>query len=104
MPYERDRLRQVYESPNTDPVRVEFDINQPRVYERYYSSNSKIDDSNRMRQDDLQLERKLHTNDWIIRVNTSILGMNDFDTCYLGKACKWWYDRNPGEFYYHLAE
>ena len=57
-----------------------------------------------MRQDDFQLERKLHTNDWIIRVNTSILGMNDFDTCYLGKACKWWDDSNPAEFYCNLAE
>ena len=30
-----------------------------------------------MDQDDFQLERKLQTNDWSIRVNTSILGMND---------------------------
>ena len=30
--------------------------------------------------------------------------MNDVDTYYLGKACKWWDDRNPTEFYYNLAE
>ena len=59
MPYERDRLRQVYDITNADPVRVEFETNQPRVDERYYSINSKIDDSNRTRQDDFQLDRKL---------------------------------------------
>ena len=79
VPYARDRLIQVDDSPNTDPVRVEFEINQPRVDERYYSRNPKIDESKLTRQDDFQLERKLQTNDWSIRVNTSILGMNDFD-------------------------
>ena len=37
MPYARDTLRNLYDSPNADPVHVEFDINQPRVAERYYS-------------------------------------------------------------------
>ena len=104
MPYARDRLRQVYDSPNADPFSVEFDINQPRVSERYYSINTKIYESNRTRQDDFQLDRKLHSKDWSIRVNTSILGMNDVDTYYLGKDCKWWYGRNPEDFYYNLAE
>ena len=104
MPYARDRLIQVDDSTNADPVRVEFEINQPRVDERYYSINPKIDESNRTRQDDFQLDRKLQTNDWSIRVNTSILGMNDVDTYYLGKACKWWDDRKPAEIYYNIAE
>ena len=43
------------DSPNANPVCVEFDINQPRVAEIYYSRNLKIDDSNRTSQDDLQL-------------------------------------------------
>ena len=30
--------------------------------------------------------------------------MNDVDTYYLGKACKWWDDRNPAEFYYILLD
>ena len=51
------------DSPNSDPVRVEFDIDQPRVDERYYSSNSKIDESNRTSKYDFQLERKLQTKD-----------------------------------------
>ena len=99
MPYTRDRLRQVYDSPNVDSVRVEFEINQPRVAEIYYSRNSYIEECNRTRLDDLQLEKKLQTKYWSIRVNTSILGMNDVDNYYLGKACKWWGDRNPVELY-----
>ena len=30
--------------------------------------------------------------------------MSDVDTYYIGKACKWWGDRNPTEFYYNIAE
>ena len=58
-----------------------------------------IDERNRKRQYDLQLDRKLQTKDWSIRVNNSIIGMSDVGTYYLGKACKWWYDRNPAKFY-----
>ena len=89
----------MYDSPNADPVCVEYDINQPRLAEIDYPRNSNIDERNRTRQDDFQLERKLQTKNWSIRVNTSILGMNDVATYYLGKACKWWYESNPAEFY-----
>ena len=88
MPYARDRIRQVDDSLNADPVRVEFEINQPRVSEKYYSRNSKIDESNRTRRDDFQLERKLQTKDCSIIDNTSIPGINDDDAYYLVKACK----------------
>ena len=101
---QRDSIRQVDEIPNIYPVRFEFDINQPRVSERYYSRNSNIDESNHTIQDAFQLERKLQTKDLIIVANTSILGMNDVDTYYLGKACKWWDDSNPAELYYNIAE
>ena len=53
--YARDRLRQVDDSPNADQARVDFDINRPRVAERYYSRNSKIEESDRKRQGDFQL-------------------------------------------------
>ena len=33
MSYANYRLRQVYDTPNADPVCVEFEINQPRVDE-----------------------------------------------------------------------
>ena len=55
MPYARERLRQVDDIPNADTVCVDFEINQPRVAERYYSRKLKIDESNRTRQDDFQL-------------------------------------------------
>ena len=69
MIYARNRLIQVYDIPNEDPVCVEFEINQPRVAERYVSVNLRIDSSNHTRQDDFQLERKIYTKYWIIRVN-----------------------------------
>ena len=68
------------DSPNADPVCVEFEINEPRVAERYYPSNSNIHESNRTRQNDFQLERKLQTKYWSTVVNNSILGINDVDT------------------------
>ena len=104
MTYERDRLRKVDDNPSADTVCVDFEINQPRVAEISYSIDSKVDESNHTRQDDLQLDRKLQTNDLSIRVNNSILVMDDVDTYYIGKACKWWDDSNPAELYYNLAE
>ena len=80
MPYVREMPRQLDDIPNTDPVNVDFDINKPWVAEIYYSRNSKIDKRNCTRQYGFQLEKKLQTKDWSILVNTSILGMNDFDT------------------------
>ena len=50
IPYAREGLIQLDDSPNKYPVRVEFEINQPRVAERYYSINSKIDERNCTRQ------------------------------------------------------
>ena len=49
MSYVRYKIRQVDDIPNANPVRVEFDINQPKVAERYYSRNLRIDESNRTR-------------------------------------------------------
>ena len=104
MSYARDRLRQVDDSTNVDPVCVEFEINQSRVYDRYYSRNSNNNERNRTRRDCFQLERKLQIKDWSIRVNISILLINGVDAYYLGKACKCWNDRNPAEFHYNLSE
>ena len=52
MPYSRYRLRNVDTSHDTYLVRVQFEINDPRVTEICYSKNSKIEGSNRTRQDD----------------------------------------------------
>ena len=89
---------------NADPVCIEFDINQLRVAEIYYYITPKIDETNRTRKDYFHKERKLQTKDWSIKVNTSILGMDDVDIYYLGKACDWSDVRNPVEFYYNITE
>ena len=94
----------MYDCPNEEPGIVEFDINHPRMAERYYSRNLNIGEINRTRQDDLQLERKLQTKYWSIKINTSILGMDYCDNCYLGKAFEWWDDRNPSDLYYNITE
>ena len=58
-----------------------------------------IHENNHKMQDNFQLNRNYQTEDWSIRVITSILGMNDVDTYYLDKVCEWWDDRNPEELY-----
>ena len=65
-------------------------INGQLIPTRYYPRNSKIDERNHTRQDDLQFDRELQTKYWNIRVNTEILGMNDVDTYSFDNACKWW--------------
>ena len=103
-PYKRTRFRQEDKAKDADPEHVTFEIKQPKAAEVYYSACGKIDHSNRIRQNEFQMERKLETKQWDIRVNTSILGMIDVDTYLLGKQCKWWDDKDPKEFHYNLAE
>ena len=57
-----------------------------------------------MTQDDFQLEWKVHTKYWSIKVDTKILGMDYVDTYYIGKACEWGYDRNTSYFYCNITE
>jgi hypothetical protein len=85
--YSRFRWRQVSPERNAAPVRVELDIPQPQGAELYYSACGMIDRHNRCRHDDLQLEKKLGTLDWSMRVNTSLLGMCIVDTWYAYSQC-----------------
>ena len=57
------------------PERVQLEIDQPEVVEKYYSSCASIDQHNRCRKDDLMFEGKLRTLDWSVRVNKSVLGI-----------------------------
>eukprot|EP00171_Calliarthron_tuberculosum_P006804 IDg6804t1 len=70
------------------PECMEFDIPQPRAAEVYYAVCGAIDQHNRCRQDDLQLERKLGTMDWSMRVNCSIFGMCVVDSWLAYSGCK----------------
>lgn len=83
----RTRWSQVDKTHNADPVRLEKEVAQPRAAETYYTGCGKIDQHNRHRQDTLQLEKKLQTNDWSKRVNLTIFSMIVIDAFLLFKGC-----------------
>jgi hypothetical protein len=84
---------------------VELTIPQPEAAELYYFVAASIDQHNRSRQDNLQLERKLGTHDWSLRVNLSILGMHIVDTWHAWKGLSLCEDGElENVFYLYLAE
>ena len=102
--YSRTRWRQIDLSPNADPERVELQIPQPKACEIYYDTCQKIDQHNRYRQDFLQLEQKLETNDWSMRVNLSIFGMIVVDTYLVYSQCTMVENEKQADFFEALAE
>ena len=82
VPYSRYRWRQTISGPR----RVNIEVEQPKVVEKYYATCAAIDQHNRCRQDDLQLERKIGVSDWDKRVNMGILGFCIVDAWKLYKA------------------
>jgi Transposase IS4 len=79
-PYQRCRWRQIDQAANAAPERVTFTIPQPKIAEIYYSTCGAIDRHNRLRQDDLRIEKKVETKDWSRRVNLSIFSIIVVDT------------------------
>ncbi len=55
--------------------------------ELYYNACTMMDWHNRCQKDGLMLERKLGTMDWLMRVNTSLLGMCIVDAWYAYSQC-----------------
>jgi hypothetical protein len=102
-PYSRIRWRQVDTTANADATRVELTIPQPIACEIYYDTCASIDRHNRMRQDDLMLERKLGTMDWSLRVNLSLLGMCIVDSWLIYSKCTETEEKQR-EFYEALSE
>lgn len=106
MPYVRRRWRQVADvASNDDPEVLELVVPQPQVCELYYNACAQVDRHNRCRQDDVQLERKIQTQDWNFRVNSSILAMIFVDSWFVWKGaladrCK----TSQAELYMRLAE
>ena len=72
---------------NDEPVRVDMSLDCPKAAATYYSTCGKIDQHNRCRQDTLNLEKKIQTNQWDRRVNMSIFGMIVVDSWMLYKGC-----------------
>ena len=107
MPQYRVRWRQVENGDsNADPVRLMMEIKQPRMVESYYSFCGIIDQLNKQRQSDLEMEKYVRTNDWSKRVNLSILSMCMVDAMNLNQQCKHQssIDKHAHEWFSKLAE
>ena len=87
-PIFRERWRQVASLDCNEPaVKVALEIPQPNASKIYYDGCSMIDQHNRKRQDDVNLEKKLGTHDWAKRVNMSIFGMLVMDAYLMYIGC-----------------
>jgi len=83
----RFRWRQVDQTDNANPNRVNLTIPQPKAAEIYYSGCSSIDRHNRSRQSGLNLEKKVKVLQWNKRINTSIFAMvGPVDAWYLWRG------------------
>ena len=85
---QRKRWRQRDPTPNADPEVEQVLINQPEAGEIYYSGCGKIDEHNRVRQEFVDLEKKIKTMDWNVRANQSIFGMVVVDAYRLKQGCQ----------------
>ena len=104
-PIYRSRWRQVDETPDADSETVQLEIEQPAACNVYYSVCGKIDQVNRQRQDDLEIERLLRTHNWAIRVNMSIFGIAVVDAYNVFfQCCGDDRQESQGDFYTLLAE
>ena len=63
-PIKRRRLRQVNKALNAEPEHVDLSIKQPNCSAMYYDNCGMIDHHNRIRQDELRIERKFGTHNW----------------------------------------
>ena len=103
-PILRERWRQLGDDPNAPPQQVCIQIPQPLAVERYYEGAGTIDVSNKVRQHELMMDRRLQTNQWDYRVNFGILGIIFTDTWYLYQQTVAKPDECPNEFFSKLAD
>jgi hypothetical protein len=73
-------LHQLDKSGWAAPDMVIINVPQPKAIETYYKSTSTIDLHNRIRADDLRMERNLATKYWDKRINLGIFGIVCIDT------------------------
>ncbi len=80
------RLRQLNRDDLADPDMVIIRVAQPRAIATYYEGAGMIDRHNRIRADELRMDRNLGTKDWAKRFNLSILGIICVDAYLLFKG------------------
>ncbi len=98
---QRWRWSQVDRTADAEPERVQKTIAQPKVCETYYKGCQKIDQHNRWRQANLDIENKLGAIDWAKRINMSIFGMIITDTYFSLVQGLHWRHRVDGSRDFH---
>ena len=84
----RKRWRQRDPTPNAEPIQEDILIDQPEAGEVYYRACGKIDEHNRIRQEYIDLEKKLRTMKWNNRANQTLFSMCVVDAYKLKKGCQ----------------
>jgi hypothetical protein len=77
----RKRLRQLDMSGRAPPDRVIIEVAQPKAIATYYKGAGTIDHHNRIRADELWMDRNLATRHWDKRFNLGVLGIICVDAC-----------------------
>jgi hypothetical protein len=72
---QRKRLRQLDKSGRAPPDKVIIEVAQPMAIAKYYKGAGTIDRHNRLRADELRLDRNLGTKHWDKRFNLGVLGI-----------------------------
>jgi hypothetical protein len=90
------------QSPQGVP-RASLEGPQPKGADMYYSSYDLIDQRNRCRQHDLQLERKFVTAIWSMRLNVTIIGIIIVDSIFLDLGARGAIAGLQSDFYEELA-
>ena len=87
-PIKRKRWRQRDQTPNAAPVLEDISIAQTEAGQLYYSGCGAIDVHNRIRQEYLDIEKKLKTMKWDNRANNTVFAMCCVDAFKLRNGCQ----------------
>ncbi|KAL3781821.1 LOW QUALITY PROTEIN: hypothetical protein ACHAW5_001131 [Stephanodiscus triporus] len=77
---QRKRLCQLDKTGRAPPDKVIIEVPQPKAIAKYYKGAGTIDRHNRIRADELRLDRNLCTKHWDKRFNLDVLGIICVDT------------------------
>ena len=93
-------------TPDAAPEHKKLTIPQPKAANIYFSTCASIDHHNCAQQDDLVLEQKLGTHEWLKRLNLPLLETCIVDTRLVFHGCRGgaFFPKTQREFYEDLAE